>query len=348
MAGVAYGDRFDAKIVAQAEGFARACFADYEDYQRRWAPYEDKHRASFVKAQQIKNYYAKLDALRALAVAYRDDVKASTLAEADEHGSATAQFLWSAGLAAEIDGYLAELAETRGSGPNTIFHSSMPAFSDDTLRGDVYCHLAIQQGTHRTRQTPSWLKMGEILPEPRLRALNGYLATMDHPSSPVESSGKRYSSQEFQTWVTHHMAFEPRSQITVGGVVEVLHVAASGATLRVSQSFGSSTESDCRQTRKIDRVTANGDVHHHEVCKISGSSTKLIFDLKFADAPPILKVGDWIDFTSEFENQIDGPRGSGPLPATITFHLKGLLVDQVARRNDRTQKLEPVARYATL
>jgi hypothetical protein len=346
MAGVRFDD-IDNKVVAEAMGFARACFADYDDMRAKLDPIVAKHRARFDEIKKLDNYYAQRDALDVLVKAYIADVRAAKL----DVAGATWNFVAKAGFAREIEGYLAALHRKRGI-TRTVkpFDSYYPPLADDTLAADVYCAAATLEGTHRTRAM-SWLHFDGMLPKPRARALDAYLASRDKADdlAVAKTPPHYYTALALSTNISHHIDIETGSLLELGGTVESVRPGAHGVAIRVTQTGDASSQHDCVETNKVEAIEPDGRLRYRDVCQWSFSKSKVEFDLQFPDAPANLKPGDWIEFDAIVIKSVRGKEDPHTgAPKHMVFDLDGRLVRQVARakkHGDSPSQFEVLASY---
>ena len=346
MAGVAYEDG-SRDTVAAAEAFAGACFADYDDMRTRWAPYEATLRARFRALRTMPNYYAQRDEARLLAKQLWSDAATAKL-----NVGITYEFLIRGGLAREVDLYMAEQHRTRGIPARVeVFESQYPLFDDDALAGDVYCHGATQSGTHRTR-SESWLNFRALLPEPRASRLQAYLraqAATNKRDFATPPRPKRYENISMTNQIKSREPFEVGAVLSTGGIVKTVRPLRGAVAIRAAVPLKATAQHDCVQTKQVDRVRSDGRVEYRENCKVSGTTTEIIFELSFLDVPDVLKPGDWIDFDARIRGSSMGPvQARTRAPKTVTLELDGLLVRNVSRAKkpgDRPSAFEVLASY---
>ena len=330
MQGVAYKDIDDA-VVAEAEGFAAACFSDYDDMKQRWAPYEAKHRASFEKLKKLPSYYAQRDALAALAKTYYEDLKAAKL---DVEGM-TWRYLVGSGLAYEIDAYLANLHRQRGITRDIlVFQPAYPP-ADDTVAADAYCLGATQEGTHRTKGI-SWIHLDEMLPEARAKQASVYLyertKTIERDLKPAASPEHHYTKSDLYGLISYHQELELGSQLELGVWVSSVNTTGRGMTIRASETRSTSANHDCVETKQVDRIDATGRIRYRENCQVAASTTTITYNIELADAPTDVKKGDWLELDGVVKKVVRGK--DHPItksPKTYTVDLDSRLVHVVAR-----------------
>lgn len=331
----------------RARRFIQGCQADYQDFRARWKPLETKHRARFAEIKKLSTYYARRDALLALANDVVADAKTLNL------GGATWVFELKAGFAHELEVYLAEENRARGiTEPVHLLDTYYPTFPDDTVAGDAYCARAVQDGTHRT-QSLSWLHMSEVLPPARATALEAYLHDMEKRSQKelavAPSPPKYLHAIDLASEVGHHSEIANGTELSAGGVVKSIKRDGGSVAIRASVPMGATAQHDCVETNRVDKIRPDGTVEYRENCQFTSTTTDIVFDLHFPDAPADLKVGDWLEFTAIVTKTATGKaQARTGAPASFTFTLDGKLVRQVARAKkpgDRTEQFAVVSQY---
>lgn len=348
MAGVTSRE-IDRTLIARELEFARSCFADYDDTKARWAPYEAKLRARFEAIRQQTNYYARRDALAALAANYFADLKEAKL----DVAGADWELLTHSGLAFEIDAYAA--AENRARGipaPVSFFHAYYPPPSDDVLAGDFYCELATQGGAHRTHAF-SGIHMTELLPPARASALDHYLqaakAGAERTFALAPAPEEHLTSISLADHIAHAQEIPAGAWLEIGGVLVSERRGSDGVTLRLVQEGTSERQHDCVETGKVDRIDRDGHVRYRERCQWSFGKTEIAYVVTFPDVPANLRPGDWIDFDGTIRHVRKGAYDSETHVATaMTLDLTGTLVRRVARgrhRGDDPRTFAVIAQY---
>jgi hypothetical protein len=224
--------------------------------------------------------------------------------------------------------------------------------ADDIVAGDAYCIRAAIEGTHRNPEK-SWLHVADMLPAARARAARDYLAgrqrriAQDMAAAPLPES--HFDEMTFGTRLKQDGDFPVGSMISNGGRVESVRQSKGSVQLRLVQTGAVTSQHDCVETRKVDRVEADGRIRYRENCKFSSRDLAVTYALVLPDAPTNVKKGDWIDFDGIITKAtLSKSTARTGAPRRYLFELEGKLVRQVARAKrpgDPPQRFAVVVSY---
>jgi hypothetical protein len=342
MAGVVLYDALG-HIDKDADAWAKACFADYEDLRKVWAPYDAKYRARFEEIKKITNYYEMREALDKLVDAYKADLKATKLYS--EGASANADLLAASGLPYEAVAYVSALHRKRGIPFRyTKFWASFPVISDDTLAGDFYCTRATVTGTHRTG-VQTWLHFTQMLPEARRKAVSAYLdsleETVQRDTAVANGKGKALNDNEIGQHVQFGLPIPADSDVGLAGSVGSITPTSHGVELWVLTGGAWGDSHDCHTSNKIDSITQDGQLHHPTFCQIDSHSLAEIYKVTFPDVPKALKKGDTIYFSGTLKAKPEIAKDR----SKVTLDVAGVFVNKIARSKNKGEDVEEIAHY---
>jgi hypothetical protein len=329
------------------ETWVSACFAEFETNRAKWAPYDAKHRARFDEIKKLTGYYEQRDAFKELANAYRGDVKAAGLKEANPFQNLLAQ----SGFPYEVSAYMMEQDRKRGIlHERGEFSQPRPAIHDDMLAGDVYC--ANEADRARSTGACGQKVCGadeyyDMLPAARIQAVQKYRDSWseDHTFDPVDVPSITDHDHPYDDDM---MAADLRYRIVrlgrlayLGGIVDRITTSAHGTELRLLQSNASGSWHDCVETNKIDHVDDNGHIAFQRNCELSVTKERIMYTATFSEVPTGIRKGDWVDFTGVVKKATSTGKGG-------TVVLDAMLLTRLARakkKGDEPRNFEILKEY---
>lgn len=262
------------------------CFADYDDFEKKWAPIEKEARAELESIPKT-NFYIAFPKLQALY-----ESLALKSHRAGLWNGQSASYARREGVAFDVAKAIVDLQNRTGRNFAGLFAKSgwrESSKEDENFERNHYCMEAYSSGTHLHRKSFEGVQLFWLSEAERQTHLAKEQAKEE---AGVAMFGK---SQDLPITDLDKISFSktPSEEPLVRLYVEVAEVDRRGDTTIVRAVKRNTGTGDCRTTNRVNRIDrASGRVEYAVDCSFKEYKASKV-TLSFADLPPTgIRRGD--------------------------------------------------------
>lgn len=286
------------------------CHEDYADYRRQFAEIEAELRPE-IEAAKTGTYYERrarlIGALREVDVraAKRGLDRLSGEHPTRERGLKFALARAFVDLHRETGHEFAE-AETRWRAglDFTPLAARGSDWTDDTFERDLFCHFALEHGTHRTPAIPDVTDRDDMLVPPiaqkRRQELWDYVPTLRGPASKaltLEVKQPDVLDPDRGLDADDKRTFRSRRLVVTAVRGDGGDVVVTGS---VSKGWG--RQDSCKRTNRIQKIESDGRIRYEEICKYTAMTSEQVMKVTFTDLPAgVIAKGDEIEVVGDVQ-----------------------------------------------